>query len=85
MAVVTLGAPLGLTEVHLAIEAEHGSMRVPEALTAWINLMDGDDVAAVGDDLFDIFAGNDAGVRVWDECLPPQRRDREPAQVLRVS
>lgn len=65
-ALVTLGAPLGLTEIRLKLEAEHGALRVPAALTAWTNLMDRDDIATVGDDLSETFAANAAGVRVRD-------------------
>ena len=32
---------------------EHGDLRVPEALTAWTNLIDREDIATVGDDLAD--------------------------------
>lgn len=65
-ALVTLGAPLALTEIRLTLAAEHGDLRVPAALTAWSNLMDRDDIATVGDDLRDIFAANASGVAVRD-------------------
>lgn len=63
---VTLGSPLALAELKLKLAAEHGDLRVPEAVTAWSNLMDRRDIATVGDDLAEIYPPNAAGVRVRD-------------------
>ncbi|WP_370875396.1 alpha/beta fold hydrolase [Methylobacterium amylolyticum] len=63
---VTLGAPLGLAEIKLKLEAEHGDLRVPASLSAWINLIDREDIATVGDDLAGIYAANAAGVAPRD-------------------
>lgn len=63
---VTLGSPLGLAELKLKLADEHGTLRVPAALTAWTNLMDRQDIATVGDDLAEIYGPNEAGVRVRD-------------------
>ncbi|WP_245450986.1 hypothetical protein [Methylobacterium brachiatum] len=63
---VTLGSPLALAELKLTLAAEHGDLRVPEAVTAWTNLMDRQDIATVGDDLAAIYPPNAAGVRVRD-------------------
>ena len=65
-ALVTLGTPLALTEVRQTLEAEHGDLRVPAALTAWTNLMDRDDIATVGDHLHVVFAASASGVAVRD-------------------
>lgn len=75
-ALVTLGVPLGLAELKLKIEAEHGDLRVPAGLTAWTNLMDRDDVATVGDDLRGVFAANASGVAVRD--VPVTNAYRRP-------
>jgi hypothetical protein len=66
---VTCGAPLGLAEVHLKIEAEHGPLRVPETVATWTNLIEREDIATVGEDLGDTFAANEAGVRVRDVAV----------------
>jgi hypothetical protein len=63
---VTLGSPFGLAEVRMKLEAEHGDLRVPRAVTAWINLMDRNDIATVGEDLADSFPANASGVRIRD-------------------
>ncbi|WP_409565372.1 hypothetical protein [Methylobacterium sp. J-001] len=63
---VTLGSPLGLAELKLRLKAEHGDLCVPEAVTAWTNLMDRQDIATVGDDLAEVYPPNAAGVRIRD-------------------
>lgn len=63
---VTLGAPLGLAKVKLKIQAESGAVRVPNNVTRWTNLADGDDIVAVAGTLAADYAPNDAGVAVVD-------------------
>lgn len=64
---VTLGAPLGLAKVKLKIEAETGSVRVPNNVARWTNLADGDDIVAVAGTLAADYAPSDAGVAVEDK------------------
>ena len=63
---VTLGAPLGLAEIQHRLAAEHGDLRVPEAVARWSNLGDREDVATVGTVLAESYAPNAAGVGVVD-------------------
>jgi len=63
---VTLGSPFGLAEVRLKLAAEHGDLAVPRSVTAWMNLMDRNDIATVGEDLADAFPPNEAGGRIRD-------------------
>lgn len=63
---VTVGSPLGLADVKLKIEAEHGDVRTPERLRRWTNLVDRDDIATVGADLSEDYAPNGRGVRAVD-------------------
>ncbi|MGU3539698.1 hypothetical protein [Methylobacterium sp. A54F] len=66
---VGLGSPLGLAEVKLRLEAEHGPLRVPAGLGAWTNLIDRHDIATVGEDLGASYGPNAAGVRVRDRVV----------------
>jgi len=61
---VTLGTPLGLAEVKQKLEAEHGTLRVPDTVGAWTHLVDHRDVATVGDDVQETYAPGLRGVRV---------------------
>ncbi|TXN21339.1 lipase family protein [Methylobacterium sp. WL9] len=63
---VTLGAPLGLSDVRLKMQEEHGELRVPEGVRRWSNLMDRTDLATVGEDIGDAYGPNDRGVRADD-------------------
>ncbi len=63
---VTLGSPFGLAEVRLTLEKEHGDLAVPRAVAAWMNLMDRNDIATVGEDLARTFPPNGSGVRIRD-------------------
>ncbi len=84
---VTLGSPFGLAEVRLKLAAEHGDLAVPRSVTAWMNLMDRNDIATVGEDLADAFPPNEAGAhprRAGDQRLPRPERAREHPQVLRL-
>lgn len=63
---VTMGAPLGLAEVRLGMEREHGSLVVPASVRAWSNLMDRRDVATYGQDIGDAYAPNARGVQARD-------------------
>lgn len=63
---VTLGAPLGLSDVRMKMEAEHGGLRVPDSVKRWSNLMDRGDVATFGEDIADAYAPNARGVRAQD-------------------
>lgn len=63
---VTMGAPLGLSEIKHRLAAEHGDLRVPEAVARWSNLGDREDVATVGTVLAESYAPNEAGVGVVD-------------------
>ncbi len=63
---VTLGAPLGLSEVKLTLAEEHGDLCVPRSVATWSNLMDRNDIATVGEDLGGLFPPNEAGVRIRD-------------------
>lgn len=66
---VSMGSPLGLSEIKLKIEAEHGDLAVPAGLERWTNLVDRQDIATVGDDLCDIYAANAAGVGAQDVAV----------------
>ncbi|GEP11859.1 hypothetical protein [Methylobacterium gnaphalii] len=63
---VTLGAPLGLTDVRLSMEREHGGLTVPESVRRWSNHVDRTDIATVGEDIADAYAPNGKGVRAED-------------------
>ncbi len=63
---VTAGAPLGLAKVKLKFEAEHGTLRVPNTVSAWTNLADGDDIVSIMGALDADYAANDAGIRIAD-------------------
>ncbi|CAO4150789.1 lipase family protein [Methylorubrum extorquens] len=63
---VTAGSPLGLAKVKLKFEAEHGSLRVPNNVSAWTNLADGDDVVAIMGALEADYEPSDMGVSVDD-------------------
>jgi hypothetical protein len=63
---VTLGSPLGLTEVRLKIASESGATRVPNNVRAWTNLADRRDIAAVAGDLAADYVPNDYGVGLRD-------------------
>lgn len=63
---VTAAAPLGLAKVKLKFESEHGALRVPNNVSAWTNLADGEDVVAIMGRLAADYGPNDAGVRIAD-------------------
>ncbi|CAO4148406.1 Lecithin:cholesterol acyltransferase [Methylorubrum aminovorans] len=63
---VTAGSPLGLAKVKLKFEAEHGAIRVPNNVSAWTNLADGEDVVAIMGALGEDYGPSDMGVRVTD-------------------
>ncbi|GEO98084.1 esterase/lipase family protein [Methylobacterium haplocladii] len=63
---VTLGAPLGLSDVRLKMQEEHGDLKVPEGVRRWSNLVDRTDVATVGEDIVDSYAPSASGVRAQD-------------------
>lgn len=63
---VTMGAPLGLSDVRMKMEQEHGDLTVPEGVRRWSNLVDRTDVATVGDDIAEAYAPNARGVRAED-------------------
>lgn len=63
---VTAGSPMGLAKVKLKFAAEHGALRVPNNVSAWTNLADGDDVVSIMGALDADYAPSDGGVRVVD-------------------
>ncbi len=63
---VTAGSPLGLAKVKLKFEAEHGAIRVPNNVSAWTNLADGEDVVAIMGALDADYGSSDTGVTVLD-------------------
>ncbi|CAO4186183.1 alpha/beta hydrolase [Methylorubrum extorquens] len=63
---VTAGSPLDLAKVKLKFEAEHGPLRVPNNVSAWTNLADGDDVVAIMGALEVDYGPSDTGVSVDD-------------------
>lgn len=63
---VTMGAPLGLSDVRLKMREEHGELTVPHGVRRWSNLVDRTDVATVGEDIVDSYAPNTRGVRAKD-------------------
>lgn len=77
---VTAGSPLGLAKVKLKIEAEHGALRVPNNVSTWTNLADGEDVVAVMGALDAAFGPSDYGVELVDRRVANnyRRPDREP-------
>jgi pimeloyl-ACP methyl ester carboxylesterase len=77
---VTAASPLGLAKVKLKFEAEHGTLRVPNNVSAWTNLADGEDVVAIMGALDADYATNDAGLGIADRrVLNAYRRpDGEP-------
>ncbi len=66
---VTLGAPLGLAEVRLKMQEEHGDLRVPGNVRRWSNLIDRADVATYGEDIGDAYRPNGAGIRAEDVAV----------------
>ena len=77
---VTAGSPLGLAKVKLKFEAEHGAIRVPNNVSAWTNLADGEDVVAIMGALGADYGQSDVGVRVVDRRVVNgyRRPDGEP-------
>ena len=77
---VTGGSPLGLAKVKLKFEAEHGAIRVPNNVSAWTNLADGEDVVAIMGALGADYGPSDPGVRVVDRRVVNgyRRPDGEP-------
>lgn len=77
---VTAGSPLGLAKVKLKFEAEHGPLRVPNNVSAWTNLADGDDVVSIMGALDADYAPSDSGIRVTDRRVVNdfRRLDGEP-------
>jgi hypothetical protein len=77
---VTVGSPLGLAKVKLKIEAEHGAVRVPNNVSAWTNLADGEDVVAVMGALDATYGPSADGVELVDRRVVNdyQRPDGEP-------
>lgn len=63
---VTAGSPLGLAKVKLKFEAEHGAIRVPNNVSAWTNLADGEDVVAIMGALDADYGSSDTGVSIVD-------------------
>ncbi len=66
---LTMGAPLGLAQVKLAMAQEHDDLRVPSGLEGWSNLMDHSDVATLGEDVAAAYAPNGRGVRAVDVAV----------------
>jgi hypothetical protein len=77
---VTAGSPLGLAKVKIKFEAEHGAIRVPNNVSAWTNLADGEDVVAIMGALGADYGPSDSGVRVVDRRVVNgyRRPDGEP-------
>lgn len=77
---VTAGAPLGLAKVKLKFEAEHGALRVPNNVSAWTNLADGDDIVSIMGALDTDYAPSDTGIRLIDRRVTNdfRRLDGEP-------
>jgi hypothetical protein len=64
---VTAGSPLGLAKVKLKFEAEHGALRVPNNVSAWTNLADGNDVVAIMGALDADYGPSALGVHIIDQ------------------
>lgn len=77
---VTAGSPLGLAKVKLKFEAEHGPLRVPNNVSAWTNLADGDDVVSIMGALETDYGPSDSGIRITDRRVVNdfRRLDGEP-------
>lgn len=77
---VTAGSPLGLAKVKLKFEAEHGALRVPNNVSAWTNLADGEDVVAIMGTLNADYGPSKAGVHIVDRRVVNEYRrpDGEP-------
>jgi hypothetical protein len=77
---VTVGSPLGLAKVKLKIEAEHGAVRVPNNVSAWTNLADGEDIVAVMGGLDAAYGPSECGVKLVDRRVVNdyRRPDGEP-------
>lgn len=77
---VTAAAPLGLAKVKLKFEAEHGSLHVPDTVSAWTNLADGEDIVAIMGALNADYGPNGRGVAVTDRRVVNlyRRPDGEP-------
>ena len=77
---ITAGSPLGLAKVKLKFEAEHETLRVPNNISAWTNLADGEDVVAIMGALDADFKPSDTGVRIVDRRVVNayRRPDGEP-------
>ncbi|MGR5465315.1 hypothetical protein ACPV5G_20470 [Photobacterium damselae] len=64
---ITLGSPLGLGSVKAQLKRNlHGSLAVPENVSAWHNYSDKRDIVCIDGDLADDFAKNNSGVSVQD-------------------
>lgn len=74
---VTLGSPLGLSEVKLKVASENGAIRVPNNVGRWTNLADTRDVAAVAGALSEDYGRNDHGVGIVD--VPVVNAYRRPS------
>lgn len=77
---VTAASPMGLAKVKLKFEAEHGALRVPNNISAWTNLADGEDVVAIMGALDADYGPSDTGVSVADYRVVNgyRRPDGEP-------
>ncbi|WP_245930556.1 esterase/lipase family protein [Methylobacterium radiodurans] len=77
---VTMGSPLGLAKVKLKFEAEHGALRVPNNVSAWTNLADGNDIVSIMGALDADYAESDAGISLVDKRVVNdfRRLDGEP-------
>jgi hypothetical protein len=77
---VTAAAPLGLAKVKLKFEAEHGALRVPDNVSAWTNLADGEDVVAIMGELGADYVASATGIALTDRRVANayRRPDGEP-------
>jgi hypothetical protein len=77
---ITAGSPLGLAKVKLKFEAEHGDLRVPNNISAWTNLADGEDVVAIMGALDADYEPSHTGVHIVDQRVVNRyrRSDGEP-------
>ncbi len=64
---VTIGSPLGLSQVKHRVREENDLVRTPSVVRKWTNLTDRRDLVATDSHLADDYAPNDRDVRVKDD------------------
>lgn len=66
---ITIGSPLGLPTVAIAIHKEWGMLRTPSVVRRWLNFADPRDPVAIDTHLRNDYDANDQGIWVEDDVI----------------